>query len=748
MVRKRSMRWSSPVLLLILLLVGLWPWPAQAIDTTVTRQVMRSVVQIIAVEEGSGGQLYRIWTGSGTIVSEDGLILTNCHVAFPEAMWGSSYAHDGLVVALTGRSDEPPEPTYFAEVVQYDPNLDLAVIRITRTLDGNPVDPEELNLPALPLADSDQIEIGEDLYIFGYPGIGGETITFTRGSVSGFNSERGVEGRAWIKTDATIAGGNSGGTGVNEAGELLGVPTQGGAGNTEDIVDCRYIADTNGDGRIDENDNCVPMGGFINALRPVNLARPLIEAASLGLGPQPDPTPRPQPSPPSGDARIARPLFAPAVNPYDQPVTVVQSFPSGTEEIYLFFDYEDFQDGAAWLPELSIDGQAEEGLWPLSPWNGGTEGTWWISVSGSPLANGTYDFVLSLDGETAGTASVTVGGTAASQPTFSDVVFSGGGEEGYWLPGGIHEIEAEVSYAHMTSATGWSYLWYYDGEEVADGEGPALSRSSGSTSLSLSSRQGFEAGTYRLELYVGQRLAATSDVIVGVDTTGDGGGQVFGPITFAEGVDRQGNPVDAGSEFESGISELYAFFDYSGMQDNWEWTRRWSIDGEIVVDADEIWSSGESGEDFWVSIYSSDVLPDGEYQLELLLEGQVVQVGTCRIGEAGSGGPKPADGEGGVEIYGTISDADTGRGIYGAVFLVLQPGITVDAFGWTDEEVYAYGEADGTGYYELSEPLVRGEVYSILVGAQGYLVISEDGVTIPDDMESPYQLDITLQRSR
>ena len=65
-----------------------------------------------------------------------------------------------------------------------------------------------------PLGDSDALHLGDDILILGYPGIGGETITLTRGEVSGFHlCKRGYGNRAFIKTSATIAGGNSGGSG-------------------------------------------------------------------------------------------------------------------------------------------------------------------------------------------------------------------------------------------------------------------------------------------------------------------------------------------------------------------------------------------------------------------------------------------------------------------------------------------------------------------------------------------------------
>jgi hypothetical protein len=118
--------------------------------------------------------------------------------------------------------------------------------------------------------------------ILGYPGIGGETITLTSGEVSGFTAESNVGKRAFIKTSATIAGGNSGGMALNALGELIGIPTQVGSGGDADIVDCRPLADTNRDGSVDENDTCIPTGGFINALRPVKLAMTLINAAAEG----------------------------------------------------------------------------------------------------------------------------------------------------------------------------------------------------------------------------------------------------------------------------------------------------------------------------------------------------------------------------------------------------------------------------------------------------------------------------------
>lgn len=259
-------------------------------DLPVNSMPIETVVQIWTLDKNNEP----LWSGSGSIISSDGYILTNAHVVLSDKY----FTVYGLLVSLTTKDDEPPTPTYLAETVVVDENLDLAIIRVTGDLDGNPIDYDTLNLPAISLGNSDETALGTPLRILGYPGIGGETITLTSGEVAGFTGEPGVKGRAYIKTSATIAGGNSGGAGINEYGLLIGVPTQLGYGGENDIVDCRVLADTNQDGVIDEADACIPTGGFINALRPINLAKPLITEAyntELVAGAQPEPAPERSP---------------------------------------------------------------------------------------------------------------------------------------------------------------------------------------------------------------------------------------------------------------------------------------------------------------------------------------------------------------------------------------------------------------------------------------------------------------------
>ena len=372
--------------------------------------VMQAVVQIVAMREGFMGGMTSAWTGSGTIVHPQGIILTNCHVANPRAMGMSSPPADRLGVAITEKSDRPPALSYFAEVVAYDANLDLAVVRITHDVKGRRV--RRLKLPSVALGDSDDLNLGDKISIFGYPGIGGETVTFTSGNVAGFSNEKGVRSpRAWIKTDATIAGGNSGGTSVNQQGRLIGVPTQASAGSGVTPVDARPVLDTNRDGRVDQRDTPMAIGGFINGLRPVNLAIPLLQKAGMRISNDrssnedvPDHTPSPirgfdferfreKPS-------FSNLLFSTEVTRDGRPINPTTAIPSGVDEVYASFDYDNLRNGSPWSAVWMNEGKII--IEQKEDWDDGESGRKTVKISNRRgVPSGEYDLVLGIGGEVA-----------------------------------------------------------------------------------------------------------------------------------------------------------------------------------------------------------------------------------------------------------------------------------------------------------------------------------------------------------
>ncbi len=140
--------------------------------------------------------------GSGVIVSQDGFVVTNHHVI--EGM-------TEVKVALADRRE------YDADVVLRDQRTDLAVLRLKSV--------GEARLAALPLGDSDQIEVGDIVLAIGNPFGVGQTVT--SGIVSALaRTQVGVSDyQFFIQTDAAINPGNSGGALLDMQGRLIGINT-------------------------------------------------------------------------------------------------------------------------------------------------------------------------------------------------------------------------------------------------------------------------------------------------------------------------------------------------------------------------------------------------------------------------------------------------------------------------------------------------------------------------------------------
>ncbi len=138
----------------------------------------------------------RTATGSGVIISTDGYIVTNNHVVD---------GADELTVTLTDNKE------YSARIIGADKTTDLALIKI----DGR-------NLPAIEIANSDNVKVGEWVLAIGNPL--GLNNTVTAGIISAKARTLGANGvESFIQTDAAINAGNSGGALVNTNGQLVGI---------------------------------------------------------------------------------------------------------------------------------------------------------------------------------------------------------------------------------------------------------------------------------------------------------------------------------------------------------------------------------------------------------------------------------------------------------------------------------------------------------------------------------------------
>ncbi|UBV42575.1 serine protease [Deinococcus taeanensis] len=206
------------------LLLLLWSWAgAQSLPKDVRERIIQATVMLLPTDRNGelDGSL-----GSGSIISPQGYILTNYHVVGdPDTRQLSPW----IQVRVVRFVDREPEFTYWGKVVAADPNLDLAVVKITEDRNEKPVG--TLKLPFVELGDSNSLGIGDDVFVFGFQGTGGMTLSFSRGSVGGFTGEDlNSSGRQWVKHDAQTGPGNSGGGAYDENGALVGVHSAGVAG--------------------------------------------------------------------------------------------------------------------------------------------------------------------------------------------------------------------------------------------------------------------------------------------------------------------------------------------------------------------------------------------------------------------------------------------------------------------------------------------------------------------------------------
>ena len=142
----------------------------------------------------------QVGTGSGVIISQDGYIVTNNHV-----IEGAT----NLEITLNDQKKYP------AELIGTDPSNDIALLKINTDVD----------LPYIPFANSDNVQVGEWVLAVGNPYNLTSTVTAGIVSAKGRDLEGNRNIESFIQTDAAVNPGNSGGALVNTKGELIGINT-------------------------------------------------------------------------------------------------------------------------------------------------------------------------------------------------------------------------------------------------------------------------------------------------------------------------------------------------------------------------------------------------------------------------------------------------------------------------------------------------------------------------------------------
>lgn len=159
----------------------------------------QSVVGIIAYDNKDKSSVAS--EGTGIVISENGYIVTNSHVI------SNSRTKYKITVKI---NDEE----FDAQVTGYDSRTDIAVLKIEKT-----------GLLAADFANSDEVQIGQDIVAIGNPGGLQFSNSITRGIISAVNRDVSHGNVSYIQTDAAINPGNSGGPLLNMSGQVIGITT-------------------------------------------------------------------------------------------------------------------------------------------------------------------------------------------------------------------------------------------------------------------------------------------------------------------------------------------------------------------------------------------------------------------------------------------------------------------------------------------------------------------------------------------
>ena len=194
----------------------------------------KAIVKIVTMGVSQDYYLSVLGHGSGVIISSSGLVLTNYHVVTVEDDYDGSDELAGFNICLNQTIDQEPDCNYQAQLIAKDKDQDIALLQIVAI----PGLSSMTDFPFLDLSNQG-VNVNDELTALGFPDIGGDTISTTRGIVSGKLNKY---NQNWIKTDAAISFGSSGGAAVNTTGDVIGITSR---AHSDLLGDMGYIIDIN-----------------------------------------------------------------------------------------------------------------------------------------------------------------------------------------------------------------------------------------------------------------------------------------------------------------------------------------------------------------------------------------------------------------------------------------------------------------------------------------------------------------------
>jgi S1-C subfamily serine protease len=470
-------------------------------------ELARSVVQIHIVDTRS--LIRTIRDGSGVIIdSDDGLILTAYSLVYPYATSGAR-AYSTITIGVNDGNGGVPLLAYEAVLVAANATTDLAVLRISREYQGDPLGSGEIDLVSAEFGDSSIVEPGDRVRLFAHRGqdvesAESQSLGVTNGTVTGRRGQFSQTNASRFKLDARLEYGATGGPAFDASGALIGI-----------MVPEHYSHDS-----------------LVSQLRPFQLSEQLIATARLFpsseayipplLATEP---PAGFDSPPAADRSwISRPAFAESATNLGKQIDLLdyeRGFLSETQKLYFEFVVrglaKDVPVEERWyMNDVLQDSLSSSYLWT------GNEFTIVADQISVPATTGLPDGLWRLEvwaDEILRASSTAVIGVNPERPAIANVEFgilsAANGRKLADAAAGADQLLMFFDYTGMELSRSINWVVLHDDSlQYQSNEIPWTAGSAGHFWVGYTGADPIEPGTWRFELFIDGELNAESEIVL------------------------------------------------------------------------------------------------------------------------------------------------------------------------------------------------------------------------------------------
>lgn len=476
--------------------------------TIPNHELARSVVQIHIQDTKT--LIRTIRDGSGVIIDGgEGLILTAYSLVQPYLDSGAR-AYSTIVIGVNDGNGGSPRLAYEAVLVAANATTDLAVLRVTREYQGDPLAEGEIDLIGAELGDAGLIEPGDPLRLFGHPGrenkaVESEALQVTDGTVTGRRGQASLPGTTRLKLDARLSYGATGGPAFDVDGALIGI-----------LVPEHY-----------------DISSPVSQVRPIELAEQLVTAARQLPSREEFVAPLIVSEPPGGfDAPLAtdgswvsRPAFAENATTLGSQLDLLDyqlGFLSETQTLYFEFVVQGLAKDTLveerwFLNDVLQDSISSSYAWPGSDFTIIADRIEVPATSGLP--DGFWRLEIWTD-EVLRAASTAVVGVTPPPPTITNIEFgalaAANGTKLTDAVAGADQLLMFFDYSGMEVARNVRWVVFHNGElqQYQSDEVTWSGGGSGRSWVGYTGTAPIEPGTWQFELFVDGESRGESEVVL------------------------------------------------------------------------------------------------------------------------------------------------------------------------------------------------------------------------------------------